>query len=101
MSPNTFIVIPMEHEPKVRPVRPPHGELVHFGINPFTKNIVFSYQSNKVSLEYIDLIIKQLYSEIMAMDKFGKPQTLAALVEYVKDGNPLPPDAALALKEIA
>lgn len=101
MSPNAFVMFPLESQPKVRPMRPPRGTLVQIGLNPFTQNLVFSYQKNNVSLEYIDLIIKQIYSQVMAMADLGLEPTVESYIEFIKDGNKFPPDSEIALKEIA
>lgn len=98
--PNSYVVLPLTNEPKVRPMRPPKGELVNFGINPYQRKIVFSYQSNNVSIEYIDLIIKQLYHQIMAMDDYGLKTDLATLINWIQEGNN-PPLVTLESPEVA
>lgn len=98
--PNSYVVIPLTNEPKVRPMRPPKGELVNFGINPYQRKIVFSYQSNKVSVEYIDLIIKQLYHQIMALEDLGLNPDLATLITWIQEGN-TPPLVSVESPEVA
>lgn len=99
-SPNSFVVLPLTNEPKVRPMRPPKGELVNFGINPWQRKIVFNFQSNKVSVEYIDLIIKQLYQQIMAMEDLGLKPDLATLITWIQEGNN-PPLVTVESTEVA
>lgn len=71
-------------------MRPPRGDLLKLGINPFNYNIVFSYQNHSKGIEYLDLVIKQLHSQIMAMESLGYSPTLQSLIDWVKDGNQLP-----------
>lgn len=91
MKPSSFVVLPLAMQPKIRPMRPPRGDLVMFGINPFTYNVVFSYQDNHVAIEYIDCVIKQLHNQIMAMADVGLEPNLQSLLDWVKGGN-TPPD---------
>lgn len=101
MAPNAFVLLPLVNEPKVRPIRPPRGNLLEFGINPFTYNIVMSYQDNKMSLSYIQEVIFQLHDQILAMEDLGYPPTLEALIDYIKDGNTPPTDPVIKLNKIA
>lgn len=100
MAPNSHVILPLQLQPKIRPMRPPRGDLVRFGINPFTYNMVFSYQDNHVAIEYIDCVIKQLYEQIMAMENVGLEPNLQSLIDWVKDGNN-PPDGTKTLESVA